>query len=102
MKFEWDEEKNRRNIQKHGVSLEIAAAIFNDPQLYEWHDIAHSGYNKYGIWEDRYIALGWVERVLFVVYSVRGGNEEVIRMISARKARKSEMELYEDWCSGLL
>ncbi len=51
--------------------------------------------------EDRYIALGWVERVLFVVYTVRGKDEDIIHMISARKARKLEIELYEDWCNEL-
>ena len=102
MKFEWDEEKNQGNIIKHGISLEMATAVFNDPQLYEWHDEAHSGYNKYGVWEDRYIALGWLGRVLFVVYTVRGRDEEIIHMISARKARKTEINLYEDWCRSLL
>ncbi len=49
MRFEWDEEKNKGNIIKHGISLEAATAVFNDPQLYEWHDVAHSGFNKYGV-----------------------------------------------------
>ena len=101
MRFEWDEKKNQGNLKKHGISLETATAVFNDPQIYEWHDVAHSGPNRYGEWEDRYIALGWVDRVLFVVYTVRG-RDEIIRMISARKARKLEIELYEDWCQRLI
>ena len=102
MRFEWNEEKNQDNIKKHGISLEAATAIFNDPSRYEFYDVEHSGYNESEVWEDRFITLGWVNRVLFVVYVVRGKNTEIIRMISARKATKSEIKLYEDWSAGLL
>ena len=67
--FEWDPEKDQNNQKKHGISLETATAIFDDPMLYEYADSEHSGYNKYGVWENRYIAIGWVSNVLFVVYN---------------------------------
>lgn len=98
--YEWEEEKNQRNIRKHGISLETATAIFDDPMLYEYHDKVHSGYNKVGVWEDRYIALGWLNKILYVVYTVRQKDgKEVTRMISARKATPEEKKRYEDWCN---
>ena len=98
-RYEWDEIKNQGNLKKHGITLEAATAVFEDPMLYEYHDVKHSGYNRYGVWENRYIALGWLNGVLYVVYTVRSkGMEEVYRMISARKARPEEKKIYEDWC----
>ena len=97
--FEWDPEKDQNNQKKHGISLETATAIFDDPMLYEYADSEHSGYNKYGVWENRYIAIGWVSNVLFVVYTVRmNGSDEVYRMISARRATLVERRMYEEWC----
>ncbi|MBO4395351.1 MAG: BrnT family toxin [Eubacterium sp.] len=99
--YEWDENKNQSNLVKHGITLEAATAIFKDPLLYEFHDVKHSGYNKYGEWEDRYIAIGWLNRILYVVYAVcKQGDTEIYRMISARKANSSEKKLYEDWCKN--
>ena len=98
MRFEWNEEKNQINIAKHGISLESATAVFNDPDIYEWHDVKHSGYNGIGEWEDRYIAMGWVNKVLFVVYTVRErDHEEIIRLISARRAMRHEVKEYFNW-----
>ena len=97
--YEWDEEKNAGNLAKHGITLEAVTVVFQDPMVYEYHDKAHSGYNKYGIWENRYIAIGWVNKVLYVVYTVRIENsDEIYRMISARKASLEEKKIYEDWC----
>lgn len=56
-RFEWDEDKNEKNIRKHGISFEIVARIFENPYLDIW-DEKHSGINKYGEMEDRYIAIG--------------------------------------------
>ena len=54
-------------------------------------DEKHSGINQYGKMEDRFTAIGWVEDVLYVCYTVREhGNEEFIRMISARVAMPAE------------
>ena len=101
MKFEWDEEKNQINIKKHGISFENAIRIFS-ASYYEWHDIKHSGYNPYGEWEDRYIALGWVNEVLYVCYTIRDKeNAEYYRIISARIAEKKEADMFFRWLNGV-
>ena len=87
LKFEWDEEKNRVNREKHGISFETAAYVFRDEVYIEMYDFEHS------IDEDRYIAIGLVGELLFVVFTERG---EVIRLISARAATESERRLYYD------
>lgn len=61
MKFEWDEEKNIINKEKHKISFETAAYVFDDPYYIEMFDFEHS------VDEDRYIAIGKVGDVLFVV-----------------------------------
>lgn len=55
--------KNISNIEKHGVSFEVAKYVFDDVDYIEIYDDLHSDY------EDRYIVLGCVEDVLFVVYT---------------------------------
>lgn len=95
MKYEWSEEKDKINKTKHNISLEFAAKVFLDPYRIDWYDEEHSGYNSYGDWEDRYIAIGYVEDVLYVVYTVRlQGDDEVVRIISARKAVGVEIDDY--------
>lgn len=84
MKFEWDEEKNIINKKKHNISFETAAHVFDDPECIEMYDFEHSTN------EDRYIALGVVGDVLFVVYTER---KEAIRLISARLATNAESNL---------
>lgn len=86
-KFEWDEDKNIANIKKHGVSFETALYVFDDENYIEMYDIERS------IDEERYVAIGYVDDVLFVVFTER---KEVIRLISARKATESERRLYHD------
>ena len=87
MKFEWDEEKNLINKSKHGISFETATKVFDDPNYIEIYDTDHS------IDEDRYIAIGYVGDILFVVFTER---KEYIRLISARIATAEEKEVYYD------
>jgi len=87
MIFEWDEDKNLSNQEKHKISFETAALVFNDRAHIEMYDFEHS------IEEDRYIAIGKVGNVLFVVFTERG---ERIRLISARLATAAERRLYYD------
>ena len=95
MKYEWDEEKDRINLKKHGITLKYATKIFLDPYRIDYYDEVHSGINIYGVWEDRYIAIVYVENVLYVVYTMREeGNDEVIRIISARPAVGFEIDDY--------
>lgn len=87
MKFEWNEEKNRINQQKHGISFETAMMVFNDDDRIEIYDFEHS------VDEDRYNTIGKVDDVLFVVYTER---KENIRLISARLATRLERSVYYD------
>jgi hypothetical protein len=87
--FEWDENKARLNFKKHKVSFKEAKTIFNDPSLMTFLDLEHSDY------EQRYINIGISsrKRFLIVIHTERGGN---IRIISCRKATKSEQKAYEN------
>ena len=87
MTFEWDEDKNKINLEKHGIDFETAILGFNDMQRIEIFDLEHS------VEEDRYNTIGMVNDVLFVVYTERKDN---IRLISARLATKTERSIYYD------
>ena len=82
---EWDENKNKINIQKQGISFETAALVFADEERIEYYDEIHS------VNEDRYIVLGCVQGILYVVYTMRG---EAARLISARMANAIERRIY--------
>jgi len=87
--FEWDDEKARKNIKKHGVSFEEAATIFNDPKIATISDPDHSET------EERFVSLGmsFIQRLLAVIHTERN---ERIRLISARKATTTERKNYEN------
>ena len=84
--FEWDEEKNAKNIRKHGVSFEKAEKVFFDPRRFETFDIKHS------IFEERLMTVGFSDLTLLTVVFTEKDN--FIRIISARKAEKDEEEEY--------
>ncbi|HEY3320971.1 MAG TPA: BrnT family toxin [Planctomycetota bacterium] len=88
--FEWNDAKSTRNQEKHGVSFEEAATVFDDPNALESFDAAHSLPD-----EDRFrlIGVSSVPRLLLVVYCER--EEDTVRIISARKATSSERQAYE-------
>lgn len=87
--FEWDEEKARANLRKHGISFDEAATVFIDALSMTIPDLGHSTS------EQRYVDIGSSEkgRVLVVVYAERGVN---IRIISCRRATSSERRVYEE------
>ena len=89
MKFSWDENKDRHNRQKHGISFDLAAKVFNDEFRLEEYDAEHS------LQEDRFITIGLVGDVLTVLYVVYTPRNDNIRIISARKANQKERRLYE-------
>jgi len=92
MDYEWDPTKNLDNIRKHKVSFEQAKIALEDPYRMCFYDEAHS------LNEDRYIIFGNAEkRILFV--SIIWIDEDTIRIISARRAVKNEMEFYNENCS---
>ncbi|MBY0407399.1 MAG: BrnT family toxin [Rickettsiales bacterium] len=81
--FEWDEEKNHINTEKHGIAFSIAVRIFGNPCFI---------YESPRKTEMRHVAVGEVEQVIIAVaYTVR---HEKIRIISTRKARKKEKDAY--------
>ena len=85
LKFEWDSNKDEKNFEKHGLKFKLAARVFLDKNRYKEKDEFHS------LDENRIITIGLVRKVLTVVYTERG---EKIRIISARRATKSEEEKY--------
>ncbi|HEX8160380.1 MAG TPA: BrnT family toxin [Pyrinomonadaceae bacterium] len=86
MKFEWDEAKNKENIRKHELDFADAWEIFAAPML-----AALDAREDYG--EDRWIGIGFLRNFIAVVtYAER---EEVIRVISLRKALKHERTRFE-------
>ena len=91
MKFEWDTKKEKTNIQKHGISFEQACYVFADPFALNKYDDEHSHE------EDRWILLGKSlnEIVLVVVHTFSDDDGiELVRIISARKAKKREKQAY--------
>jgi uncharacterized protein len=91
MELEWDPDKAQSNLVKHHVSFEVAARVFLDPDRIETFD----GRGGYG--EDRWKTVGLVEPALLaVVYTVRGEDGEIIRLISARKADSHEQAQYRE------
>ena len=91
MQFEWDDNKEKLNIAKHGIDFSTAALIFRDPMRIELYDETHSAY------EDRYITMGRIDGVMVVIIVVYTHRSEVIRLISARKATAREERTYYDY-----
>lgn len=88
MEFEWDEEKNRLNIAKHGVGFVTASRIFEGPVV-SWVD------DRFEYGELRHHSIGQVEGVvvLAVIHTDRSG---ITRIISARRANRAERKRYEE------
>lgn len=84
--FEWDENKNQINIEKHGISFEDAIHVFNGPFL-ERVD------NRFDYGETRYILLGRMrDNIVVVIYTKRN---DKTRLISIRQANKHERKTYQ-------
>jgi uncharacterized DUF497 family protein len=91
MEFEWDVRKNLANHAKHKVSFELARLVFEDPLHLVKFDRAVDG-------EERWQAIGTVKgrHILVVVHTYRNQeDEEIIRIISARRASSHERRQYE-------
>jgi uncharacterized protein len=89
MRFEWDDNKNRTNIAKHKVSFETAISVFDDQHAISIQDRFVEG-------EERWQTLGMVAGLLYLVAHTWLSEEgdEVIRIISARKAEPTERRAY--------
>lgn len=88
--FEWDDAKANANVKKHGVSFDDAKSVFLDEHAKLIPDPDHS------IEEERFVLLGYSSslKVLVVCHCYRAEGR-VIRIISARKATRKEMQIYE-------
>jgi hypothetical protein len=85
--FEWDESKNRQNLEKHGIAFEEVLSVFANREALALEDKRRD----YG--EPRYVVLCPLQEVLVhVTYTVRGAS---IRLISARRASRREKRDYE-------
>jgi uncharacterized DUF497 family protein len=86
--FDWDEDKNRINLEKHGISFEDAKAAFTDSDRITAHDLVHSTEH-----ENRLYCIGKVEGgVITVRFTVRNGKIRILGAGFWRKGRK----LYEE------
>ena len=94
MQFEWDDEKEKINIIKHGIDFTTAARVFKDENRLELYDEAHSDF------EDRYITIGLIDEIAYLVMVVYTEREEAIRLISARKATQKERRMYYAYPQG--
>ena len=89
LRFEWDQRKDRANHKKHGVSFEEASTVFSDEHALLLDDLEHSEQ------EDRFVLLGLsaMLRTLVVCHCYRK-SDEIIRIISARRATRMERNQY--------
>jgi uncharacterized protein len=90
VRFEWHEAKNRSNNIKHGIDFETAQLVFDDPHCISFVERVSDG-------EERWHAIGSIENiiVIVVVHTYREeASDEVIRIISARRATRHERNLY--------
>ena len=87
--FDWDDNKNRINLEKHGITFEEASTVFFDDRAILFDDPEHS------IDEDRFLLLGMSEtaKVCIVCHCYRE-SDTVIRIISARQATRKEEQRY--------
>ncbi len=90
--FAWDLKKNSENIKKHGISFDEAKSVFYDDNARMMHDPDHSEY------EERFLILGLSEKLnILVVCHCYHEKDNIIRIISARKATKYEKNQYQEF-----
>ena len=92
MKFEWNDEKSKLNLQKYQVSFEEAKEVYSDPMHIS--KLNH----RFDYFEERWITLGTTTKdKIFVVANMffDENGEEIIRIIRARKANQKERIFYE-------
>lgn len=93
--FEWDENKNRINQTKHGITFEEAKTVFYDDNAIVFDDPDHS------MEEERFLILGFSKREnLCIVSHCYRDKDNTIRIISARKATKNEAKIYYEYTGG--
>ncbi len=89
VQFEWDPPKATANLKKHGISFEEAQSVFYDEFAVQFYDEDHSGS------ENRFILLGMSARArILVVCHCERGKDDLVRIISARRATRHESDFY--------
>jgi uncharacterized DUF497 family protein len=90
VRFEWDDAKEASNLRKHGLDFKTGALVFEDPMQLPIPDREVDG-------EERWQTIGWAGQMMIVLvaHTLQDEEEEVIRIISARKATPHERRLYE-------
>ncbi|ALR75308.1 BrnT family toxin [[Enterobacter] lignolyticus] len=89
--FEWDTNKAKRNLHKHGVRFEDAVLVFDDPRHLSRQDRYENGEHR---WQTIGLVHGLV--IILVAHAIRfESGDEIIRIISARKADRKERNRYE-------
>ena len=91
MKFEWDPSKASSNLKKHHVSFELAVTVFDDPYALIAPDPKHSSA------EQREWIIGESDGGVLVVIFTKRLEGKVYRVISARRAKRRERKLYEEF-----
>ena len=92
MRFEWDQKKSESNLKKHGIDFETAKLVFDDPLCVQEFEGDEHG-------ETRWRTTGQIGgiAVVLVSHTLREeGDDEVVRIISARKASPGERKRYEE------
>jgi uncharacterized protein len=94
VRFEWDQKKDDANQRKHGLSFDEARELFTSGDHLEIYDEEHS------VGEDRFIAIGAIGGgIVVVVFTER--EEDVVRILSARKATRKEAALFYQYLGGI-
>lgn len=89
-RFEWDEDKNKINLEKHGFPFEKILKVFDDLNFYEIFDKNHSSLE-----EERYLGLGSVDGITIILSAYTERNLRT-RIISARLATPIEKGIYDE------
>jgi len=88
MNYQWDPAKSKSNVKKHGVEFADALGVFEDPDAITIEDTDSEE-------EQRFLSIGLdvLGRIIVVAYTYR---DDDVRLISARKATKKEVKIYEE------
>ncbi len=91
-RFEWDRNKARSNLNKHGIRFSNATRIFNDPKIIMIQDRIVDGEYR---WQAYGLVFGELLQTAYTIRDTDSLDEKVIRIISARKASRKERKIYD-------
>lgn len=98
MNFEWDSAKRKRNLRKHGVDFLVATEVLSETHIKVRTDHpAEARWMAIGPLPDAHVPNGWTGPLCVVIYTQR---EDTYRIISARRARTDERDIYRTKVAG--